>query len=66
MKSIHIKTLIGAAMILLFLVGCEDILEEKPRSIFTPEFFKTEQGVRGWINVLIRESASILWAGLLL
>ncbi len=56
MKSIHIKTLIGAAMILLFLVGCEDILEEKPRSIFTPEFFKTEQRcVRGGINVPIRE-----------
>ena len=52
MKRIHIKTFIGTAMIALFLAACSDILEEQPRSIFTPEFFKTEAGVQGGITSL--------------
>jgi hypothetical protein len=52
MKRIHIKTIIGAALMMLFLVGCEEILEEKPRSTFTPEFFKTEKGVQGGLTSL--------------
>lgn len=35
-----------------FLVGCSDILEENPRSIFTPEYFKTSAGVNGGITAL--------------
>jgi starch-binding outer membrane protein, SusD/RagB family len=52
MKRINIKTLTGAAMLTLFLVACSDILEEQPRSIFEPNFFKTEQGVNGGLTSL--------------
>jgi hypothetical protein len=52
MKHIHIKTIIGAAFLTmtLFLVSCSDILDEQPRSIFEPSYFKTEQGVYGGIT----------------
>ncbi len=52
MKKIHIKTYIGTALLTLFLVGCSDILEEQPRSIFTPGFFKTEKGVMGGLTAM--------------
>jgi hypothetical protein len=52
MKQTYIKIIVGAILMLMFLVGCEDILEEKPRSIFTPEFFKTEEGVQGGLTAL--------------
>ncbi len=32
--------------------GCKKILEEEPRSIYTPEFFKSERGVQGGITAL--------------
>lgn len=51
MKHIKIKFIIGAAL-LLFLAGCSDILEEQPRSIYTPEYFKTEKGVNGGLTAL--------------
>ncbi|MBK5262168.1 MAG: RagB/SusD family nutrient uptake outer membrane protein [Peptostreptococcaceae bacterium] len=52
MKRIHLKTYIGTALLTLFLVGCSDILEEQPRSIFTPGFFKTEKGVMGGLTAM--------------
>jgi starch-binding outer membrane protein, SusD/RagB family len=52
MKRINIKTLIGTAMLTLFLVACSDILDEQPRSLFEPGFFKTEQGVNGGLTSL--------------
>jgi starch-binding outer membrane protein, SusD/RagB family len=52
MKHINIKTLIGSTMLTLFLVACSDILEEQPRSILEPGFFKTEQGVNGGLTSL--------------
>lgn len=36
----------------LFLVGCSDILTEKPRDLFTPEYFTTEAGVQGGLTAL--------------
>lgn len=42
--------IITAVLILFFSTGCNKIMEEKPRSIFTPEFFKTERGVLGGIT----------------
>ncbi|OFY61850.1 MAG: starch-binding protein [Bacteroidetes bacterium RBG_13_43_22] len=45
-----IKTLIGTAVLALFLVACSDILEEQPRSIYEPGFFKTEKGVYGGLT----------------
>ena len=52
MKRMLIKTYIGTALLTLFLIGCSDILEEQPRSIFTPEFFKTEKGVMGGLTAM--------------
>ena len=51
MKKINIKAL-GAAFLALFFVACSDILEEQPRSLFEPSFFKTEQGVNGGLTSL--------------
>jgi starch-binding outer membrane protein, SusD/RagB family len=49
MKQVNIKT-VGTFLLTLFLVGCSDILNEKSRSIYTPEYFKTEKGVVGGIT----------------
>lgn len=45
MKPIQIKTFMVTAIITLFLGACSNVLEEEPRSIYTPEYFKTEKGV---------------------
>lgn len=50
MKRIQTKTVIGTALIVLFLGACSDILEEQPRSIYEPGFFKTEKGVYGGLT----------------
>ena len=52
MKHLNIKTVMGTILLTLFLVACTDILEEQPRSIFEPGFFKTEQGVNGGLTAL--------------
>ena len=52
MKRINIKTLIGTAMLTLFLGACTKILDEQPRSVFVPAFFQTEQGVNGGLTSL--------------
>lgn len=49
MKRFNKKT-IGTFLLTLFLVGCSDILDEKSRSIYTPDYFKTEKGVIGGIT----------------
>lgn len=50
MKRINIKAYIGTALLTFSLLGCSDILDEQPRSIFTPDYFKTEQGVMGGLT----------------
>lgn len=53
MKQLKIKTLIGSvSLLLIFLTGCSKILDEQPRSSFTPDYFKTENGVLGGITSL--------------
>ena len=52
MKSIYIKTCIGTAALMLFLAACTDILEEQPRSIYEPGYFKTEKGVMGGLTAM--------------
>lgn len=52
MKRIQMKIFIGSALILVVAAGCSKILKEEPRSIYTPEFFKTEKGVQGGITSL--------------
>ena len=52
MKRIYQRTVIGTFLMAIFLVACEDILEEQPRSIYTPDFFKTEKGVYGGLTAM--------------
>ncbi|MBW8333755.1 MAG: RagB/SusD family nutrient uptake outer membrane protein [Prolixibacteraceae bacterium] len=52
MKHMNIKNTIGTALLTVFLIGCSDILEEQPRSILEPGFFKSEQGVNGGLTAL--------------
>jgi len=51
MKYINIKTLIGAATIFaLTATSCNKLLDEQPRSVYEPGFFKTEKGIYGGIT----------------
>jgi starch-binding outer membrane protein, SusD/RagB family len=52
MKRIHIKTLIATVLLSSFLMACQSILEETPRSNYTPEYFKTTNGVNGGLTSL--------------
>lgn len=52
MKSIYNISKVGILLAGLFLSGCSDILDENPRAVFTPDFFKTEAGVKGGITSL--------------
>ncbi len=52
MKRIQINIFIGSALILVLAAGCSKILKEEPRSIYTPEFLKTEKGIQGGITSL--------------
>jgi hypothetical protein len=52
MKRIQINIFIGSALIMVLAAGCSKILKEEPRSIYTPEFFKTEKGIQGGITSL--------------
>lgn len=52
MKRINIKTVIATPIVALLMVACTDILEEQPRSIYEPGFFKTEKGVYGGLTAM--------------
>jgi hypothetical protein len=52
MKHMNLKNIIGTALLTVFLAGCSDILDEQPRSILEPGFFKSEQGVNGGLTAL--------------
>jgi hypothetical protein len=52
MKRIHIKIFTGTTLIALFMIACTKILDEKPRSIYEPGFFKTEKGVNGGLTAM--------------
>src|ERR1044072_9635912 len=52
MKRIQINVFIRSALVLVLAAGCSKILKEEPRSIYTPEFFKTEKGIQGGITSL--------------
>jgi hypothetical protein len=49
MKLINIKSFLVAGL-LMSATGCSKILDEQPRSIYTPDFFKTEKGILGGIT----------------
>lgn len=50
MKRINSKTLIWATLMTVFLGACKNILDETPRSIFTPDYFKSTNGVMGGLT----------------
>lgn len=50
MKHIRITSYLATALMTLFLVSCSKILEEQPRHIFEPGFFRTERGVLGGLT----------------
>jgi hypothetical protein len=50
MKRIYLNSFIGTAVIALFMMSCTDILDEQPRSIYTPDYFKTQKGVMGGLT----------------
>ncbi len=53
MKNIQLFICAGVIFLILSLSsGCSKILEEEPRHIYTPEYFKTERGVKGGITSL--------------
>ncbi|GAB3026612.1 hypothetical protein GCM10027051_34270 [Niabella terrae] len=52
MQNIYKKTVIIAAFVALLTSGCSKLLDEQPRSTFTPDYFKTEKGVKGGITSL--------------
>lgn len=52
MKRIQIKILIASALLTMSLGGCKKILDEQPRSIYEPGFFKTQKGVEGGVTSL--------------
>lgn len=48
MKNINIKAILGLTFFVLLIISCTDnLLDEKPRGTADPDFFKTEEGVRG-------------------
>lgn len=65
MKRIKIKTFISTALLASVLFGCSNILEEEPRSIYTPEYFKTEKGVLGGLTALYAHTRNIYGNGYL-
>ena len=52
MKRININYLVRAALMILLLGACTKILDEQPRSIYEPGFFKTEKGVNGGLTAM--------------
>jgi hypothetical protein len=50
MKHKIIKSVIGTSMALLLIASCTGILDEQPRAIYTPETFKTPEGVMGGLT----------------
>src|SRR5574344_344030 len=52
MKKHYIKSILGVAFAGLLLGSCSDILNETPRANYTPDYFKTAEGVQGGITSL--------------
>jgi starch-binding outer membrane protein, SusD/RagB family len=63
MKYTHIKAIIGSALLAASLGGCKKILDEQPRSVYTPDYFQTERGVQGGITSLYAHLRTIYGQG---
>lgn len=64
MNRLYIKSLSVIALVGTLLMGaCSDILEEQPRSIYTPDYFKTENGVMGGLTALYAHTRYFFGSG---
>lgn len=63
MKLNYINKYIAIFSFCLLMVGCSDILEETPRGNLTPDFFKTETGVKGGVTALYANLRNIYGQG---
>ncbi|RZK68886.1 MAG: RagB/SusD family nutrient uptake outer membrane protein, partial [Pedobacter sp.] len=52
MKRIYFNIALGVWLGMVGLSGCKKILEEEPRSLFTPDYFKTVTGVNGGLTAM--------------
>jgi len=43
-------SVIATALFVLLTIGCTDVLEEQPRSVLVPDFFKTGQGLNAGVT----------------
>lgn len=50
MKRFKLQFLVSTAALSLSAAGCKDLLNEQPRSTYTPAFFQTERGVQGGLT----------------
>lgn len=63
MKRINIKFLFATLIMTLLIMGCSDLLKEQPRSVYTPSYFKTENGVKGGVTALYANLRNIYGNG---
>ncbi|MGN8059510.1 RagB/SusD family nutrient uptake outer membrane protein [Pedobacter sp. 22163] len=52
MKRIHLNITLSVWLGMVVFSGCKKILEEEPRSVFTPDYFKTVTGVNGGLTAM--------------
>ncbi|MDE3237179.1 MAG: RagB/SusD family nutrient uptake outer membrane protein [Bacteroidota bacterium] len=50
---------IGMVLLTSVLAGCNKLLQETPRAIFTPEYFKTTNGVMGGLTALYAHTRNL-------
>lgn len=63
MINLNKKIIIGSIFFSLIFTGCNDILEEQPRSNYTVEFFNTEDGIRQGVTALYRHMRTLYGNG---
>lgn len=60
MKRTNLKIYSGAILLAMSLVvGCKKILTEEPRAIYTPDYFKTTNGVMGGLTALYGQTRNL-------
>lgn len=55
MINFNKKLLLGAIFLSLTFTGCNEILDEQPRSIYTADYFNTPDGVNQGFTALYRQ-----------
>lgn len=63
MKNSNIKLILGALLVGFTFNSCSDVLDETNRDSYTPEYFKTENGVEGGITSLYANLRNIWGSG---